>query len=105
MHSVDFYEGDLRTNAPPRKWTVHLPKDWDLEQVEMSSRGDSVAWVVHTHPLSNLLMFLHRLVFPIKPASQSVTALYVSRIDGSAMREIGYVAIPSDADQDIEVSW
>jgi hypothetical protein len=103
--AVDFCELDLASGAAPRKWTVHLPEEWIIKQVVFSPRADHVAWVFHQHYISPLLTHLKRLGLPIRAKPVEETMIYVSRNDGTEMREIGIAPTPEEADQDVEVTW
>jgi len=104
-HSVDFYELDLSTEASPRQWTVSLPQEWIIKQVVLSPHADRVAWVFHQHYLSPLLVVCKRLGLPFKAEAIEETMIYVSRIDGTEMREIGTAPSPVEDTEDVEIKW
>jgi len=104
-HSVDFYEADLKKDVPPRHWTVEVPREWTIEKVLVAPHADNVGWVFHRHYVSPLLTELHRLGLPIRLTPAEETMVYVSRADGTEMREIGTTSTPQDANQDVEIKW
>jgi len=103
-HSVNFYEVDLASEAAPRTWTVSLPQEWIIKQVVFSPHADHVAWVFHQQYLSPLLIQLKRLGLPVKTKPIEETMVYVSRNDGTEMRQIGIAPSPEHA-SDVYVTW
>jgi hypothetical protein len=70
---------------------VRLPPDSLVRYVAVSPKGDELAWYLkfdEPPPASALLRSLHEL---LKRRPHSRQGLWVSRLDGSEMREIGHV--------------
>jgi len=76
-----------------------------FKQVVLSPHADRVAWVFHQRYLSPLLVLSKRVGLPFNAEAIEETTIYVSRIDGTEMREIGTAPSPTDASQDVEIKW
>jgi hypothetical protein len=75
---------DLRQRVPLHRWTVRLPGL--VQEVVVSPQGDRVAWLIQqTEPKARGRVRL------------MCTSLWVSGLDGSGLREVGYVAAKIDA--------
>ncbi|MCW3097662.1 MAG: hypothetical protein JWL77_3280 [Chthonomonadaceae bacterium] len=64
------------------RWTISVPPKEEWEEMKISPDGQRIAWIVITPPDSE------------KPQR---VALSVSRLDGSAMQEIGHLTLPASA--------
>lgn len=71
-------------------WTIHAPENMQIGQQALSPDGDRIAYVVDGAPNPPFPEWLYRLIPSLKKPGH-IVALYVSRLDGSDMREVGRV--------------
>jgi hypothetical protein len=81
-----------------RKYSVRLPVRGYIGEVRISPQADRVVWPLMQDSAtpSRAEAWLHRLVPAFKLPPKSKTSLWVSRIDGSEMHEIGYIPLRPD---------
>lgn len=98
---LDCYEQNLTSPIPSgQKRRIRLPYHAALRDVEISPRGDRLAWwLQYEHVLPGASM-LHRVypAYPVKP--QSMLSLWTSRADGTEMNEVGHIPILPGSDSD-----
>ena len=70
---------------------VTLPPQCEIKDVLYSPQGDRVAWVLQTDYTSPLQALLHRIYPRYQPGGRSVVSVWVCRIDGTQMHEIGHM--------------
>jgi len=93
---VDEKEGG-NTPMPPHKYTVILPPNIRCGETLFSPQGNRIAWqlIEKEGTMPPVLAWLHRLVPGFNPPpSKPKVSLWVSRLDGSRMHELGYVLVP-----------
>jgi len=94
---VDETEGG-NTPLPPHKYTVILPPNIRCGEALFSPQGNRIAWqlIEKGGTMPPVLAWLHRLVPGFNPPpSKPKVSLWVSRLDGSWMHELGYVLVPT----------
>ncbi len=74
-----------------RSLTVMFPVACEVDTVEISVTGDRLAWVLDYYDVAALSKVLHRVVPATPMRGKRMTGIWVSRCDGSQMREIGSV--------------
>src|SRR5438552_18915588 len=86
-----------------RKWSVVPPKDTTIVWASISPRGDRIAWNVTADRTPPWAAWLHRRVSAFPLNRQPPNAIWVSRLDGSEMHEIGPVTIYGKVAQNARV--
>lgn len=81
------------TVTPLRRFSIHPPSGWHMNEYQFSPRGDRIAWLftydqTQFHP-SPLMTFLHRFLPFVHNDAPDDISLWVSALDGSGMHEIG----------------
>jgi hypothetical protein len=71
------------------QFTIHLPGF--VHAVKVSPQGDRVAWLLWRQNTSPVFKMLQRLFPTLKKDEHESLAIYTSKLDGSQMREIGWV--------------
>ncbi|HLK57742.1 MAG TPA: hypothetical protein VKU00_14345 [Chthonomonadaceae bacterium] len=79
------------TIAPTQRHTIQLPPNSEIESVLYSPRGDRVAWLLQTDYTMPLQAFLHRVYPRYKAPTRSVASVWVCRVDGTQMHEVGHI--------------
>ncbi|MCW3053060.1 MAG: hypothetical protein JWN14_2230 [Chthonomonadales bacterium] len=69
-----------------------------IDEAALTSDGKRLAWIEDTETRSPVRSFLHRLIPAIKETPNATASLWVSRIDGTAKRESGFVTAPHKSD-------
>ncbi|MCW3051092.1 MAG: hypothetical protein JWN14_262 [Chthonomonadales bacterium] len=102
VHVPEALEIDEReignTTLPPHKYTVLLPHNLKCGKALFSPQGDRIAWqfIEMEGTVPPVLAWLHRLVPAFHPPPpKPKVSLWVSRLDGSQMQELGYVLVPA----------
>jgi hypothetical protein len=89
---VELWEYDLEGNLKaPQKHRVALPDHTAVSEVEGSPDGSRVAYLVQEEPSSLIRRLLSRMM-PVRSNSTNIS-LWVSRTDGSGLRQIGFETI------------
>jgi hypothetical protein len=72
------------------RYSVKLPPNAELQEVEFAPQGDRAAWLIRQQSVPPWSAFLHRLIssYPAKPIV--VGSIWISRIDGTEMHELGH---------------
>jgi hypothetical protein len=87
--------------------TIRLPMSSGVLDVALSSKGDRLAWLLgYDDEPPGFLWWLHQLLpsFPWHP--QRRVGLWVSRLDGSGMAEIGHQPALPDGQQEVShLQW
>ncbi len=78
-----------RNDRPLRHAAFTLPSDAILQDMVLNPTGDYVAWVFRRDYVPSVAVLLHRLWPAYRVQPQSRTSLWISRPDGSDLREIG----------------
>jgi len=92
VNSVELAEvgfGPKRT--PLRRFTVRLPFTANVQQVEASPRSDRLIWLLRYEEIPVFQRLLRRLYPSYQVSSRNLLGLWISRLDGSQMREIGHI--------------
>ncbi len=100
--TVEIDEGAAGKETQPfRHYFVPLPQRDSTEEAVFSPQGDRVAWILtqESDPLSPAAARLHRLLPAFSLQRPPQVSLWVSRIDGSQMHEIGCVPLQTDANE------
>ncbi len=102
--------GVYPNRAADRSWSFALPSTAEVSTIELSPQGERLAWllVYSRRPalvtlLSRLLPFLAAKFPPVEGVS-----VWVSGLDGKAMREIGFQEMPRNGtapDRVTELRW
>ncbi len=95
---VYFYDMALTPAArPSRTYTVSLPGNYYADTIALSPSGDRLAWKLYGHHRSSV-SFLNGLLWHLFPnlaqSPQPVIGLWVSRLDGTGMHEVGEMPVP-----------
>ncbi len=90
MTLTDLYKND----RPLRKVSYTLPDGEILEDMEIAPSGEYIAWRFRRDTVSPVARLLHRIWPAYSEKPRSRTSLWVSRPDGTAFRELGYVDTP-----------
>jgi len=94
--SVDLYEVGLYPNpTPPRRHTLRAPPNAQILDIALSPRGDRLAWAFYFSRVPTGMQWLARFIPSLRKRLRPRVGagLWVSRLDGSEMREIGYQEI------------
>ncbi|WP_119321487.1 hypothetical protein [Capsulimonas corticalis] len=98
--SQDISVWDLYQPAALRQWTVYVPEE--VLSVAVSSDGEQVAWITRK-PENSAETLISQIWRRIRKTSSDLSVhLWISHIDGSAMREI---ALDSEAEFIFALSW
>jgi len=81
--------------APPRKWEIHHPTGARVDELALSRQGDRLAWLCFTGPTASLPI-LTPSIQSGHGNSRSTEELWLSNLDGSAMRRVGAIEIAPD---------
>jgi hypothetical protein len=81
---------------PQRRYSLLVPPHHDVDKIVLSPDGKQAAWLMQTEAVHPILAWAHRLVPAIAAPSQHRIELWVSRVDGSEMHEIGHLSGPKD---------
>jgi len=94
-----------KEKQPARKYTIRLPFKGEIEEEQFSSDGSHIVWslVQKSGDLPPLYTWLHRHIPAFNPPHASKVSLWVSRIDGRHLHEIGCVPLRWDNDLDTPV--
>jgi hypothetical protein len=96
--SIVLYEAGLTTDTShPRKYLVDLPQGVTVLDVELSGQGQQLALVLQSTKRPPLPLRLAERWFPFLHAgpARQINSMWISRIDGGAKREIGYIDAPA----------
>jgi hypothetical protein len=100
-HQVEFLWCRLPDSAKPvSKVTVRFPDGARCRNISISPNGDRVAWEFHFTQKSPLVAWLHRLIPRVPAEPQQVFAIWVSRLDGGEMHEVGHLLSGKEAEDD-----
>ena len=77
----------LAPSRSPRKWRVQAPSGCSRGQIVFSPRADRILWIVDKQEPA-LKVWMQRLRLENKQGVAGDEALYVSRVDGSEMKEL-----------------
>lgn len=79
------------TILPGRSFAVRFPNKVKIRDVQADCRTDLIAWLLTYEYVSPFDQMMHRLL-PSHPIhSRRVVGLWISRMDGMSMREIGHM--------------
>jgi hypothetical protein len=96
----------LRQSRPFHTVLLHPPPGAEIAdagyQIVSDSSGHRLAWLLDATRASRLLAWLHHWVGAIPARPYRRTELWVSRPDGTGLREIGYVPLPPSASTDYD---
>jgi hypothetical protein len=100
-------EADLQSKSPVvRRFPIRLPPGAEAISISFSPRGDRVAWYLELHQSpSPVRRLLHRLLPVVRADTQTVEGVWVSRLDGSEMQEIGHFVKKYDGDWAYNILW
>ena len=96
LQHVEIYEAVIgEETRSARKYSVTLPYMAEIWGEKFSPQGDRIAWPLlqKNDTLPPYLDFLHRRIPAFNPQSTPKFSLWVSRIDGTQMHEIGALPI------------
>lgn len=82
--------GTQAPSAPVRRFAINLPISAIVERAEISSDGKRLAWLLEYDYSAPHAQWLHRLWPSYKLTAESRLGLWVSRLDGAEMTEIGH---------------
>jgi hypothetical protein len=102
--SADTYESAIgHETEPEKRYSILLPAKAEIWDQVFSPRGDRIVWpLVQDHASAQpVARWLHRWIPAFSPPSEGRMSIWVSRIDGSQMHEIGFVPIELDSDGDL----
>jgi len=105
-----------KETLPLRIYTFNLPHPSSREEAVFSPQGDQIVWHLSEPdaPLPPIYAWVYRLIPAFNPPQPPPkVSLWISRIDGSAMHEIGYIPLLLDPlsnsanwDEELkEVAW
>jgi len=102
---LEIRESEIDRDQPAHKYTIHLPFKGEIVDEQFSSDGSHIVWslVQKSGNLPPLYEWIHRRIPAFNPPHMSKISLWVSRIDGSQMHEIGYVPLRWDYNMDAPV--
>jgi len=86
------------TPQSSHQYSVPIPRNLHFGSAKLSPRGDRIAWqfIDQGDTLPTLLVWLHRLIPAFHPPpSKPKVSLWVSRLNGSQLHELGYVLVPT----------
>jgi hypothetical protein len=97
--SVQMIDCDFLSPVPTiHEYTVRFPRFCTLRGVQLSTKRDRLAWVLLYDSTPQLSLWLHQILPRIPLNPQPTVGLWVSRLDGTNMTEIGHVAAASDGE-------
>jgi hypothetical protein len=86
-----FYDISLnKATKPTRMYNLPLPPGAICSEMEFSSQGDRVALLLRFKRVALFDSWLHRLLPAYKPTPHSYAEIWISRLDGSSMRELAH---------------
>jgi hypothetical protein len=94
---------NLRSGSLLRQWTIHLPGL--ASDVHVSPQGDRMAWLLQNNRALPWDTLLHRLFPAWRMVKHFSMSLWVSRLDGSQMHEVGSIVLRSPAVRAGQISW
>jgi hypothetical protein len=102
LAGVDIVNRHLRRVQPWRTITLHAPAGTKIsdaeQQIAFDPRGHRLAWMLEATRSSPLGRFVRRWIRSVHVTEHHRVELWVSRPDGSRMREVGYVALNPEDD-------
>ncbi|HZO91816.1 MAG TPA: hypothetical protein VFB38_26095 [Chthonomonadaceae bacterium] len=95
-----FEMGIYPNSMPERKFAVSLPRYAEVTEIVPSPQGDRVAWGLVFHRQPTFRKFLARYFPALKKglSAELDVSLWISRLDGKEMREIGSQSAGTEAD-------
>jgi hypothetical protein len=95
--SINLYEASVTVpEAAVRKYSVRLPLKVLLRGVAISNDGKRLAWLLQYAYVPPLAAWLHRALPRISAQSRVTQSLWVSRLDGTGMVEVGHLPIADE---------
>jgi hypothetical protein len=92
--------------APSHRYKVPVPPGAEVRDIVFSPEGDRVAWMLRFPNQHIWPEFLCRLIPALKASPKVSHAIWVSRIDGSQMHEVGHMEVPTaQANAYFELKW
>jgi hypothetical protein len=82
----------LPTTALLRVLHPAAPAGLETEATALSPSGDRLAWACTQSYVSPFNLLLHRFLPQVSIVPQQRFSLWISRVDGSQLHELGYVA-------------
>ncbi len=76
---------------PPHRFEIRVPPGSTVHRIVLSPDGKYAAWALQTHFANPILERIHRLVPSVSAPFRDCIGLWVSRVDGSEMHEIGHL--------------
>ncbi|HZO91550.1 MAG TPA: hypothetical protein VFB38_24725 [Chthonomonadaceae bacterium] len=91
---VSIQQAGLGNNrAPHRRFTIALPPGRKLCELEFSPNGDRVVWLLEESYVPPVSAWLHRVCPEYSASSGPALGIWISRLDGTQMREVGCVPV------------
>jgi hypothetical protein len=94
---LKFVDMSLNTDRPTaHAFRLSAPPNAKIHEMEFSPSGDRVAWLVEQEQASPLTTLLGRWIPRLNTIPRTKMSLWICRLDGSQMHEIGYVPLISE---------
>ena len=88
---TDAIQGAIQACHQAGGGTVHLPAGAEAQEMRLSPRGDRLAWKLRFTRYRGDPSWFGQVLWNAGMVPESKVGLWVSRLDGSDMRDLGYV--------------
>lgn len=89
--SIHIFDLNLAAGGMPvHTYTVHFPSGTKVAELVFTPQGDRIAWLLQRDYIPLEARWLHRMFPAFRVARHTLESIWVSRIDGSDMHEIGF---------------
>jgi hypothetical protein len=89
----------------PITFRVQLPIAGYLHNAQFSPQNDDVAWLLFYSYTSPVAKLMHRLINSVPVRARPMYSIWVSRLDGSHMVEVGHEDMTGWEDTSAYVQW